>query len=195
MESTDSLQKIARAYIEAEAKLIDLEADELEKEPDLVLPRLEKRVAALRARRKRTRTAFIALAAAAAVLALLVWRAPVFIRDGGAMLGGPDKEEAMELSFELPEGMEVVSSEVENGRTVYTISDGERSVVLTMEPPGPSSTDFSAMDRVLIDGDEVPVKFMADSKTIAFEHGGVVYTITAGDTATLFELYRIIVKT
>jgi len=199
VEEEEVFHSAAKAWIDCEAAEIDREASELESRSiHLYLPRLEKRVRALRHRKRRV--VLLASAAAAAVLALLaVWLIPAVRKasETEIVYMNPNEappQEILELNFVLPEGTEVVSTELKNGKTVHTLSDSRYGeIIVTMELPGPDNPDFSKMERLLIDGTQVPANIGAQTKMIAFEHGGIVYTVTTqGETAALFSIYRAI---
>jgi len=187
--SDNALRTLARRYLELEADRLEKENKGMEGEPVWLTPVIEARVASMR-RKAEVRRRLAATLIAAAVLALAL-TAPYFFVKNAA---GGDGSELLELPFDLPQGYTLVSGEVRDGRSVYTLrSERYGDIVLVMDP---GAQDMQAQGEPAPYGDSVVASFTRQSRTIRFVHEDVGYTITSyGDETPLFILYRLITGT
>jgi hypothetical protein len=173
------------------------------------------------ARRRRT-AAFIGLAAAACLVIVVgiagipSLMAPPSTSPGDAVIDfSPPASDAAKIpiSFDLPADYRVAATDYDNGMSLYTLESAARGdVVLTMyheneqqadataadaaaDAAAESGSSFTPTDKVVIDGTAVPAKVDEAYMLLAFEHGGVRYTLSdRDDMGTLAAFYRAIVR-
>ena len=106
-------------------------------------------------------------------------------------------DEILPITFTLPSDYEVTKEEFDNGMSIYRLESETRGdVVLTMHyedsPAGGSGPEaWLGFDEVIIDGAVVPAKVQGSYMLLAFEQGGLRYTLSSkDDLGALTAFYR-----
>jgi hypothetical protein len=99
------------------------------------------------------------------------------------------------ISFAIPDGYTVRSSEYDNGMSVYALeSEAHGDVVLTMHyerEQGGNASGAGGFDEVMIDGTPVAAKVEDSYMLLAFERDGLEYTLSSKDNlGALAAFYR-----
>jgi len=197
---------IASQYEKEMGKQLQAEKGMLEQQwPRTDTRRLDELVRQGTRRRKKVKTARWAAVIAACVLFAVIiplWYPPVSdVRQpgsadsaGSAAEEQPPLEEAPQelilLSFELPDNLTVDSVGLDNGMSVYYLSDsGLDPVVMQLRYAGADDFRADGLTEIEIAGKTVYGRSEDAYHLLTFESGGIVYTLTcAYDINTLVPL-------
>ena len=174
-------RELAARYAETEGQLLRQELDAANS-LSYYTPALDRKIHRL-ARGRNAGRILLGLASAAACL-LAVLTVPSLLRNSGA--GGAPA--IIPLSFSLPENLSVADTELDNGQSVYYLSDRyEDNVVMTLE-----KTDFEpgeGLTAIRINGSAAYTRATADYQLLTFRKDGVLYTLTCRyELGTLLKL-------
>ena len=181
-------------------------------------PRADRAVRELASKRKRPRrrNALLGFAGAAACIIIavrLISGVPGAMSGGGSIenaaqappvlenlekdvaASGAFGQEIIPISFVLPAGYEITSADFDNGMSVYALENEARgAVVLTMyyaDEAGAAPGMEDGFGEIIIDGASVPAKVNDAYKLLAFESGGLQYTLSSeDDLGALAAFYR-----
>lgn len=173
-------RELAVRYAETEGRLLRQELDAANSLP-YYTPALDRKIHRL-ARGRNSGRILLGVASAAACL-LAVLTVPSLLRNSGASDTPPGTSHAGEtpalipLSFSLPENLSVADTELDNGQSVYYLSDSyEDNVVMTLE-----KTDFEpgeGLTAIRVNGSAAYTRETADYQLLTFRKDGVLYTLT-----------------
>lgn len=173
-------RELAARYAETEGQLLRQELDAANS-LSYYTPALDRKIHRL-ARGRNAGRILLGLASAAACL-LAVLTVPSLLRNSGAANTNPGTSHAggapaiIPLSFSLPENLSVADTELDNGQSVYYLSDRyEDNVVMTLE-----KTDFEpgeGLTAIRINGSAAYTRATADYQLLTFCKDGVLYTLT-----------------
>lgn len=206
-------ERLAKQYAETYGEKLKLEALELERQNvGYITPRLDKKVRQIGKTGGRLRYATGLAALAAGLLLILTLPNLLNLNSPGITASAPEAPaaeapaeaappaisskpeppsdtELLPLSFTLPDNFTVADKELDNGKSVYYLSDANLDdVVLTMER-NPLEDIFAELKPMTINNSQAYYKYSPDFSVLAFEHDSVTYVLTCKyDVNTLIPL-------
>ena len=195
----DIYRHIAEEYTKSTGETLQQERDNLPP-GSAASPRLD----ALVPRRIRTlknqKILRISGLAAACLLILLVFPLVRFIQgsntdkisESQAESQAPSEAELIPLSFSLPANFQVSHTELDQGASIYHLTDSkEDNVVMQMEYADTAEPVFASLKPLQIDGNQAYGLSTADYKILTFVHGDILYTLTCRyDVSTLIDISK-----
>jgi len=182
-KSEDIYGQIAKEYVDYTGEKLRLESQTLPPHSEAALNRLDTRVAGLMRTLKNRRFIRLAGGLAAACL-LLVIAIPIMyqLKNPGDINSSDLYSESTEaespsvklipLSFTLPDNLTVTDSKVDNGASIYYLSDSfADDVVLRMEYS-------DSLKPIKIEGNEAYGISTDSYKMLSFVHDEILYTLT-----------------
>lgn len=211
ISSEEKLKIIATLYANKEGKSFLAEIEEINRQRvSYITPRADMTVRGLLAKEKRpkSRKMILSFAAAAACVVLAV-RLIAGIPDSNNEYYPSDASpapsspsvpympgEILPISFQLPADYHVMTSDIDNGMSVYKLeSESHGDVVLTMyyvtDEPGYIFDADKGFDEVIIDGTPVAAKVKDTFRLLSFESDDIRYTLSSeDDLGALAAFYR-----
>lgn len=109
--------------------------------------------------------------------------------------GRPPEPELLPINFTMPANFTVSGMELDNGKSIYYLSDSNfDDVVMTMEID-PLEDIFAELKPITISDSRAYYKYLPDFSVLAFERGSVTYVLTCKhDVNTLIPLGEAILK-
>lgn len=197
-------EKLAKQYAEAYGEKLKLEALELEQQNvEYITPGLDKKIQKISGnRRRRFSVGFAALAAGLLLVLMLPSLLNINVPSTTASdfpaaeapaasvePMQPSEPELLPLNFALPANFTVAGKELDNGKSVYYLSDANLDdVVMTMELD-PLEDVFAGLKLLTINNSQAYYKYSRDFSMLAFEHDSITYVLTCKyDVNTLIPL-------
>jgi len=189
-KSEDIYGQIAKEYVDYTGEKLRLESQTLPPHSEAALNRLDTRVAGRMRTLKNRRFIRLAGGLAAACL-LLVIAIPIMyqLKNPGDINSSDLSSESTEaespsvklipLSFTLPDNLTVTDSKVDNGASIYYLSDSfADDVVLRMEYSDNAEMVFDSLKPIKIEGNEAYGISTDSYKMLSFVHDEILYTLT-----------------
>lgn len=201
-DSDDIFKHIADEYVKQNSDKLEKERSEVPNYTNEAYFRLDK----MTYNRIRTlkRKKYIRFGSIAAACLLLVFTVPVILRftvyspetatsdtASEAPSSSSDEQSGLiTLSFELPDNLSVVETEVDNGVSIYHLDDTRNDdVIMQLESTATANVDFDTLKPITINGQQTYGLSTASYKIIMFINDNVLYTLTCQyDINTLVEL-------
>lgn len=204
-------ERLAKQYAEDYGEKLKLEAIELERQNiEYITPGLDKKVRKIGRNSLRHYTAGFAVLAAGLLLVLMlpnllntnipsvtapeshVAEAPAAAAEDAPPAASAEPAqppELLPLNFTLPVNFTVAGKELDNGKSVYYLSDSNLDdVVMTMELDT-SEDVFAGLKPLTINNSQAYYKYSPDFSMLAFEHDSITYVLTCKhDVNTLIPL-------
>jgi len=194
-------EHIAKEYTDYTSEMLQRESQSLPPFPDETINRLDNRVASqIRTLKIRRFTRLAGLAAACLLLVLAVPLVYMLQNTGNKRSADSSSESAaaessaelIPLSFSLPDNFTVSDSKIDNGVSVYYLTDTHADdVVLQLEYTDTATPVFDSLKPVTIAGNEAYGYAAGSFKMISFIHGDILYTLTCKyDINTLISISK-----
>lgn len=171
---------IANQYVAINGAYLRAEAIAMEQQNiQYVIPRADMRIRQLIQRHKRKR--FLQAAVAVAACIAMVLSIPALLQNRRQITNeqAADADKLMPLTFQLPENFVIAHTEVDDGKSIYVLTEARHDdVVLTMEHWDGSAEAFMGYRELHINGSAAYIETKADYQLLLFEKEGTLYRLT-----------------